>query len=122
LPTKPGRREVPLTPRHTLGFVGAWEDEGRGRIGVELYFTGRQSLEDNPYRTVSRSHWILGFLVERRFGPARLFVNLENLLDTRQTAHDRLVRPSRTPEGEWVTDVWAPLDGRTINGGVRLSF
>lgn len=28
------RREVPFTPRHTAGIVGAWEQEGRGRIGV----------------------------------------------------------------------------------------
>jgi iron complex outermembrane receptor protein len=117
-----GRRVVPLTPRHAVGVVGAWEQENRGRFGAELYFTGDQSLEDNPYRIESESHWILGFLVERRFGPARFFVNLENLLDTRQTAYDPLVLPSQSLEGEWVTDVWAPLDGRAINGGVRLAF
>jgi len=121
-PTAPGRREVPLTPRHTAGLVGAWEDEGRGRIGVEVYYTGRQALEDNPYRSASEPYWILGFLVERRFGRARFFVNLENVLDTRQTAHDPLILPARAPEGEWITDVWAPLDGRAINGGVRIDF
>jgi outer membrane receptor for ferrienterochelin and colicins len=121
-PDGAGRWEVPLTPRHTAGVVGAWEDEGRGRVGAEVYFTGRQSLEDNPYRSTSEPHWILGFLLERRFGPARFFVNLENVLDTRQTAYDRLVLPSRSMEGEWITDVWAPLEGRAINGGVRLTF
>ena len=121
-PDGTGRREVPLTPRHTLGMVGAWEDEGRGRVGAEVYFTGRQSLEDNPYRSTSDSHWILGFLIERRFGAARFFVNFENVLDTRQTEYDRLVLPSRSLEGEWITDVWAPLEGRAINGGVRLMF
>ena len=35
---------------------------------------------------------------------------------------DRLVLPAQAPEGEWVTDVWGPLDGRVVNGGVRLSF
>ena len=117
-----GRREVPLTPRHTVGVVGAWEDEGRGRVGAEVYFTGKQSLEENPYRGTSEPHWILGFLVERRLGPARFFLNFENVLDTRQTEYDRLVLPSRSPEGEWITDVWAPLEGRAINGGVRLMF
>jgi outer membrane receptor for ferrienterochelin and colicins len=117
-----GRREVPLTPRNTVGLVGAWEEEGRGRIGAEVYYTGRQSLEGNPYRSASKPYWILGFLVERRFGPARLFVNLENIFDARQTAHDRLVLTSRSTEGEWITDVWAPLEGRAINGGVRLAF
>lgn len=121
-PDGAGRREVPLTPRHTLGMVGAWEDEGRGRVGMEVYYTGRQALADNPYRSDSEPHWIVGFLLERRFGPARLFLNLENVLDTRQTGYDRLVLPSRSLEGEWITDVWAPLEGRAINGGVWLSF
>jgi iron complex outermembrane receptor protein len=116
------RREVPLTPRHTVGLVGAWEQEGRGRFGAELYYTGRQALEDNPYRVTSQPYWILGFLVERRIGPARFFLNLENVLDARQTSYDRLVLPARRPEGEWITDVWAPLDGRAINGGVRVSM
>jgi len=121
-PVGTGRREVPLTPRHTVGAVGAWEVEGRGRFAAELYYTGRQELEDNPYRTVSKPYFVLGFLVERRFGPARLFLNAENVLDTRQTTHDRLVRPAQTPEGLWVTDVWAPLDGRVFNGGVRIDW
>jgi len=121
-PREAGRRVVPLTPRHAVGVVGAWEEEGRGRVGAELYFTGEQTLDDNPYRSVSVPHWILGFLIERRFGPARFFLNLENVLDTRQTAYDRLVLPSQSPEGEWVTDVWAPLDGRVVNGGVWLTF
>ena len=30
-----------------------WEAEGLGRLGIEWYYTGRQSLEENPYRTVS---------------------------------------------------------------------
>jgi iron complex outermembrane receptor protein len=50
----PGRRAVPLTPRHTAGAVAMWERHGKGRIGIEAYYTGRQSLEDNPYRSVSR--------------------------------------------------------------------
>jgi outer membrane receptor for ferrienterochelin and colicins len=121
-PDAPGRREVPLTPRHTVGVVGAWEVEDQGRFGAELYYTGRQALDDNPYRTTSKSYVVLGFLVERRFGAARLFLNAENVLDTRQTEYDRLVRPTQTPEGLWVTDVWAPLDGRVFNGGVRIDW
>jgi iron complex outermembrane receptor protein len=122
VPGGTGRREVPLTPRQTLGVVGAWESEGRGRVGMEVYHTGRQTLEGNPYRGESVPYWVVGFLIERRFGPARLFLNLENVFDARQTAHDRLVLPTRGLEGEWITDVWAPLEGRAINGGVRLSF
>jgi iron complex outermembrane receptor protein len=116
------RREVPLTPRHTAGAVVAWEQEGRGRVGVELYYTGIQQLDENPYRTESRGYVVFGFLVERRFGPARLFLNAENLLDARQTRWDPLVLPARASDGRWTTDAWAPLEGRVINGGVRWSF
>ncbi len=117
-----GRREVPLTPRHAVGIVGAYEEEGRGRVGVEAYYTGRQELDDDPYRGRSRPHVILGVLVDRRFGPFRLFLNAENVLDTRQTRYDPLLRPSRTPDGRWITDVWAPLEGRAFNGGVWVTF
>jgi outer membrane receptor for ferrienterochelin and colicins len=117
-----GRREVPLTPRHTAGAVVAWEDGDRGRVGVELYYTGRQALEKNPYRSSSPGYVVFGFLVERRVGPVRLFLNAENLLDARQTRWDPLVLPDRSPEGRWTTDVWGPLEGRVLNGGIRLEL
>ena len=60
--------------------------------------------------------------MDRRFGPFRLFFNAENILDTRQTRYDALVRPIQAPDGRWIADVWAPLEGRSFNGGVWLSF
>jgi iron complex outermembrane receptor protein len=117
-----GRREVPLTPRHAVGVVGMWESEDAGRVGVELYYTGRQALADNPFRDRSRPYLVLGLLAERRIGRARAFINLENLLDVRQTRYDPLVLPARSAQGRWTTDVWAPLEGRVINAGVRLEL
>ncbi|GMV06339.1 MAG: hypothetical protein AMXMBFR53_26150 [Gemmatimonadota bacterium] len=117
------RREVPLTPRHTAGVVGAWEDEEWGRVGVELYYTGRQELDEDPYRAASRAYVVLGFLVERRLASGvRVFLNAENLLDARQTRWTPLVRPAADPRGRWTTEVWAPLEGRMFNGGVRVPF
>ena len=121
-PDGPGRREVPLTPGHTISFNVMWEAEGRYRFGIESYVVGRQPLDDNPYRQEGRAHLLLGALVERRVGPARLFLNSENLLDIRQTKWDPLVLPGRLADGRWTVDAWAPLDGRVINGGVRLGF
>lgn len=122
VPGGTGRREVPLTPRHSVGMVGAYEEEDWGRVGIEAYFTGRQELEDDPYRDASRRHFILGFLVDRKLGPFRVFLNAENVLDTRQTRWDPLLRANRTADGRWITDVWAPLEGRSFNGGVWVSF
>ena len=121
-PDGPGRRLVPLTPRNTAGLTAVWEKHGRGRIGLEAYYTGRQALEDNPYRTRSRPYVELGAMGELRLGPVSLFINAENLLNVRQTRYDPLLLPHRAPDGAWTVDAWGPLDGRTINGGVRLRF
>jgi iron complex outermembrane receptor protein len=116
-------QDVPQTPRHSAGIVGMWEREDVGRIGVELYYTGRQALEENPYRGVSEPYVVIGLLAEKQFGSAlRLFVNGENLSGVRQTAWDPLLRPARAVDGRWAVDAWAPLEGRNINGGVRVRF
>jgi iron complex outermembrane receptor protein len=118
-----GRRDdLPLTPRHSVGIVGMWEAEDVGRVGVEWYFTGRQRLEENPYREVSEPYLIIGVLAERRFGRFRLFINGENLTGVRQTRWDPLLRPSRAIDGRWTVDAWAPLEGRNVNGGLRIGF
>jgi outer membrane receptor for ferrienterochelin and colicins len=114
--------DVPLTPRHSAGVVGMWEKEDAGRVGIEWYYTGQQSLEENPYRTVSEPYMILGLLAERQFGRVRLFINGENLTGMRQTQRDPLLRPTRAADGRWTVDAWAPLEGRNINGGLRLRF
>jgi iron complex outermembrane receptor protein len=116
------RGDVPLTAPHAASIDLMWEGEGRGRFGIELYYVGRQALEDNPYRARSKAYWLAGFFGERRAGPLRLFFNLENLFDVRQTKDDPLTLPARLPDGRWTVDAWAPLDGRVINGGVRISL
>ena len=113
--------DVAQTPRHSLGLVAMAENED-GRVGFELYYTGRQRLEANPYRDISEPYTLVGVLIERRVGPLRLFVNLENLTDVRQHRWDPVLRPERARDGRWTVDAWAPLDGRVINGGVRLQF
>ena len=121
-PDGSGRVRTPLTPKHTGGLVAMWEDHDKGRIGVEAYYTGRQRLEDNPYRSTSRPYVHLGVLGELVVGKTRLFVNAENILGVRQTRYDPLLLQQRAPDGRWTVDVWAPTDGFVVNGGVRLKF
>ncbi len=116
------RVDAPLTPRHSAGFVGMWEEEDTGRVGLEVYYTGTQRLEVNPYRSQSKPYVIVGLLVEKSLGRARLFLNGENLTNVRQTKWDSLLRPSRGIDGRWTVDAWAPVDGRAINGGIRFGF
>jgi iron complex outermembrane receptor protein len=120
--TEEGRVELPLTPRNSVGIDGAWERGDAWRVGVEWYYTGPQRLEANPYRTESAPYNVFGVLASRRLGRALLFINGENLTDVKQTDWDPLLRPSRGVDGRWTVDAWAPLDGRVINGGVRIRF
>jgi outer membrane receptor for ferrienterochelin and colicins len=114
--------DVPLTPRHGVSLVGMWEREGKGRVGLEWYYIGSQRLEANPYRDESQPYILFGALVERRIGRLRLFINAENLANVKQSDWDPLLRPTRAVDGRWTVDAWAPLDGRNVNGGVRIGF
>jgi iron complex outermembrane receptor protein len=114
--------DSPLTPRHSAGLVAMWEKDDVGRIGAEVFYTGRQRLEVNPFADESEPYVIVGLLAERQFGRLRIFVNGENLTDVRQTKWQPFVRPSRGIDGRLTVDAWAPLEGRNINGGVRFQF
>ncbi len=115
------RLDTPLTPRHSFGLTGMWE-KPKGRIGVESYYTGRQRLEENPYQSESKPYILFGFLLERKLGPVRLFLNAEDLTDVRQTRWNPLLLSNRAVDGRWTVDAWSPLDGRVFNGGIRFAF
>jgi iron complex outermembrane receptor protein len=114
--------DVPLTPRQSVTLLGGLEDEEVGRFVVEWFYTGRQRLEANPFRQQSVPYMAIGLLGERAFGKVRVFVNVENLNNVRQTQYDPLIRPIQGIDGRWTVDAWAPLDGRNINGGIRVRF
>lgn len=120
VPSGAGRRMVPLTPPHTAGLVAMWDEFGVGRFGFESYYTGRQLLDDNPYRSRSRPYVEMGVFGELVFGDVRVFLNAENLLDVRQTKYDPVLLPQRAADGRWTVDAWAPTDGFVLNGGVRI--
>jgi len=63
---------------------------------------------------------LVNALGEVRFGGLSIFLNAINLTDVRQTHFDPLIRPTPGPGGNPITDVWAPLDGRRFNLGMRI--
>ena len=115
-----GRQSVARTPRNTFGAVAIWEVEDKGRIGIEAFYTGKQRLEDDPFRTVSRPFVQLGMSGELKFGALSVFLNLENILDARQTRYSRLVRSTPAIDGRRTIDAWAPLDGFVANAGIKV--
>jgi outer membrane receptor for ferrienterochelin and colicins len=117
-----GRRDAELIPRFSAEVAGILEDEDRGRIGIEISYTGRQALTDNPYRAESRGYVELNALAEVKVGRAAVFLNALNVTNVRQRDYEPLLRPTPGLGGEPITDVWAPLIGRTFNLGVRLEL
>jgi iron complex outermembrane receptor protein len=117
-----GRRTVDRVPRQMAELAALLEDEDRGRIGVEISYTGRQNLVDNPYRTSGPSYVEVNALAEIRFGETAIFLNAINLTDVRQAHYDPLLRPAPAAGGQRITELWAPVEGRVFNLGVRLEF
>ena len=120
--TGSAQRWAPYAPRHTWGLDGTWEDPAYGTwIALEGFFTGRQSLEENPYRTTGAPYVNVGFLATQRIGRYKLFFNVENVTDRRQGSWDPVVLPSRASDGRWTVRPWAPIDGRIFSAGIRIA-
>ena len=107
----------PLTPKHRLGIVLIYEIHGDMRIGLEAYYTGKQTLSNGESVT---DFWINGLMIEKRFSNFSLFLNFENFLDTRQSKYGAMFTGSS--ENPNFVEIYAPTDGRIINGGIKLNL
>jgi iron complex outermembrane receptor protein len=117
------RRELPLTPRQTAGIDVALEDDESGAYGaIEIFYTGRQTLDDDPYLRVGKPYTIIGVLLSDRWKGMTVFINGENLTNVRLTQFEPLLRPRPGDGGRWTVDQWAPLEGRRVNVGVRWQW
>ncbi|MDE3053216.1 MAG: TonB-dependent receptor, partial [Gemmatimonadota bacterium] len=116
-------REAPFVPREQAGVDWALEDDDSGTyLAAEIFYTGRQALQDDPYRSVSAPYTTIGILAAKRVGRVTLFANADDLSGVRQSAYEPLVRPSPGQGGTWMVDAWGPLDGRRFNAGVRVHY
>ena len=108
---------LPLTARHRLNNVLMYEIEGKLKIGVEAYYFSKQRLSDGSN---GRSYWITGLMAEKLWEKFSLFINFENFSDTRQTKFSSIYTGSIN--NPVFRDIYAPLDGFVVNGGIKLSF
>jgi outer membrane receptor for ferrienterochelin and colicins len=107
----------PLVSRHRLNNVLMYELEDKWKIGAEAYYFSRQALSDG--RT-GKSYWTMGLMAEKIWERFSLFVNFENLTDTRQTRFDTFYTGSiSSPD---FRDIYAPLDGFVVNGGLKFKL
>lgn len=104
-----------LTPRHRLNAVLFYEVHEKWKLGLEGYYFSKQKLSDGD---TGRSYWITGFMAEKLWEKFSLYINFENFLDTRQTRHGAIYTGSIA--NPVFKDIYAPLDGFVINGGIKL--
>lgn len=110
--------EYPLVAKHRLNNVLMYEKHGDFWIGLEAYYFSPQKLSDG---STGKSYWIMGIMSEKKIGKYfSLFLNFENMLDTRQTRFDTIYTGNISDPQ--FRDIYAPVDGFVVNGGFKLSL
>lgn len=105
----------PLVSRHRLNNVLMYEVEDQWKIGAEAYYFSKQQLNDG---SVGKSYWTTGLMAEKIWERFSVFINFENFTDTRQTKFDTIYTGSMT--NPVFRDIYAPVDGFVVNGGIKL--
>lgn len=106
-----------LTPRDRINAVLMYEVEDKWKIGLEGYYFSPQKLGDG---TTGRDYWLCGFMVEKLWEKISIYINFENFLDVRQTRFESIYTGSVT--NPIFRDIYAPLDGFVVNGGIKIKL
>ncbi len=111
-------QQYPLVAQHRLNNVLMYEKHENFWIGLEGYYYSEQVLTDG---TTGEPYWIFGVMTEKKIGENfSLFLNFENILDTRQSRFDSVY--TGTLNDPNFKDIYAPVDGFVINGGFKLKL
>ncbi|MEB0260257.1 MULTISPECIES: TonB-dependent receptor [unclassified Mucilaginibacter] len=109
--------EYTLVSKHRLNNVLMYEIEDAWKIGAEAYYFSPQKLNDGA---MGKAYWTTGFMAQRLWKRFSIFINFENLTDTRQTKFDTIYTGSIS--NPVFRDIYAPLDGFVVNGGIKLKL
>ena len=104
-----------LTPKHRINSVLFYEVHDKWKIGAEAYYFSKQKLSDGLN---GKSYWITGFMAEKIWERFSLYINFENFTDVRQTKFDSIYTGSINQPV--FRDIYAPLEGFIINGGIKI--
>jgi outer membrane receptor for ferrienterochelin and colicins len=110
-------RQNPLTAKHRLNNVLMYELEDKWKLGAEAYYYSKQTLNDGA---TGKPYWLLGFMAEKLWERFSIYVNFENLSNTRQTRFDTIY--TGTISNPVFRDIYAPLDGFVVNGGLKIKL
>ena len=111
------KNRFPLTAKHRLNNVLMYEKDEKLKIGLEAYYFSPQKLSDGA---IGKSYWTYGLMGEKLWEHFSIFINFENFTDTRQTRFDTIFTGSVA--NPTFRDIYAPVDGFVVNGGIKLRF
>ncbi len=92
-----------------------YEIEDKLKIGLEAYYYSPQQLNDG---SMGEAYWLCALMVEKIWKRLSVFINFENILDTRQTKFGSIYTGTIT--SPVFKDIYAPLDGFVANGGIKI--
>lgn len=111
----PDDQILPLTPKSRINSSLIFEKEENFKAGLEAYYTSRQTLTN---RLATPDYWVVGIFGEKNFGKYSLFINAENITDTRQGRFGAVVLPPF--QRPVFAEIYAPVEGRIFNGGIKI--
>jgi len=107
----------PLTAKHRINTNIMYEIENKFRIVYEVFYVGSQYLSSGEK---TRDYWVMGLSIEKKFKNFSLFINTENFLDSRQTRFEAMY--TGTIQNPNFREIYSPVDGFILNGGVKISL
>jgi len=109
------KETIVLNPKHSVKGDFLFVEDGKWRIGLDYEYKSPQKLSNGSN---SRDLFTTGLVIERTIDNFVLFFNAENITDARQTRYESIrSSENNTPQ---FTEIWAPLDGRFINFGLKI--
>ncbi len=113
----PGGAFLSRVPKHKLNSALIFEQEGKIKMGLEAYFTGKQYLTDG---TQTPAFHEIGFMAEKIWKNFSIYINFENFTDTRQSKFKRVANdPHDNPTFD---EIWTHTEGFVVNGGIKIRF
>jgi outer membrane receptor for ferrienterochelin and colicins len=112
-----GDQTLPLVPGSRSNSALLVEREKNFKAGLEVYYSSSQLLSTG-FKTPS--YWVYGIFGEKTFGKLSVFVNAENIGDTRQGRFSPVVFPPH--QNPTFSEIYTHTEGRIFNGGIKINF
>ncbi len=109
---------MPFTPKFRMAYMLTKEWEGKARFCIETSYNGFQYREDY---SKTPDYLFMAAMFEYKFNKhVSVVLNVENLLDNRQSKSEELYSGSIT--NPVFKTLWAPIDGRAFNACIKFQL